>query len=142
MPFVLEAPTGAGFDYEPPVPALEDLREKGLAGGGAPYPRSRPGNRRPGFNPLRLAGRGPDPGRREQAIKYWLNLDDSYELPSPEEAKRRVNRHIDTAAAESRTKLKASSTPLAEGGMTDRQIPVPDLLRRLYGKRVFAGYVP
>ena len=115
-----KTPTGAGFDYEPPVHTLEELLEKGLAGGGA--------------SPTHIAVRGTadeestrcdrrsvarTPAQREQAIRFWLNLDDDEDLPSPEEAKRTFNSYIDTADAAFRPTLKASFTPLAEGGMTD-----------------------
>ena len=115
-----ETPTGAGFDYERPVPTVEDLMERGFAGGGAsPTHIAIKGVADSGTVRCDWRGVARTLAQREQAIRYWLNLEDDDDLPSPAEVESRFNSYIDTTATQFRVVFQASFEPLAEGGMTD-----------------------
>ena len=113
-------PTGAAFDYERETPTVEELLELGLGAGGA--------------SPTHIAARAtviPNSVRcqhrpvartkaqREQAIRYWLNLADDAELPTSEEIQQTVAAQTATAVGAFQPVLKASFTPLAQGGLND-----------------------
>ena len=113
-------PTVAAFDYERETPTVEELLELGLRAGGA--------------SPTHIAVRAtmtPDSVRcqhrpvartitqREQAIRYWLNLGEDAELPTPEEIQRTVTNGVATADGAFQPVLKASFIPIARGGAND-----------------------
>ena len=113
-------PTGAAFDYERETFTVEELLELGLQAGGA--------------SPTHIAVRAttnPDSVRcqhrpvartitqREQAIRYWLNLDDDEEIPTPDEIQQTVAAHTGTAVRAFQPVLKASFTPLTQAGVND-----------------------
>ena len=114
--------TSAGSRVEPP-PTLEETLEKGLSETGA--------------SPVQLALRGkPDPEsvrcnwrgiartltQRQEAVRLWLNMDDSADLPHPEYLEALFKATSDAVQPEHAEILKSNLTALARGGLSEEYL--------------------
>ena len=110
---------GAAYDTEEETPTVEELVEKGMFAAEA--------------SPTHIVFRGtglPDSVRcewqgiartlvqREQAIRFWLGMDDSEALPSAAEVERQFTAYVELMGPTIRDTMRASLTALARGGLT------------------------
>ena len=109
-----------GAAYEtPPAPRVEEVLEQGLHLAGA--------------SPVHLAVRGTTdessvrcgwrgiartPAQREQAVRFWLDLDDDNPLPSAAEAERRFMAELDRINAAYPATVRSNFNAISQGGLS------------------------
>ncbi|MCY3602066.1 MAG: cadherin domain-containing protein [Chloroflexi bacterium] len=109
-----------GANSEPQADSLEAILEQGLRlAGSSPVQLAFRGT--PAADSVRCEWRGVarTPDQREASIRYWLGLDDTLVLPSPEIVESLFLAILDSAQPSYLESARASFRALAQGGVSD-----------------------
>ena len=107
---------GAPFEYE--IPSVEEVIEEGLHGVGAsPTHIAIRGAARGGMVRCDWHGVALTPAQREEALRFWLDIDSSGSLPTPSAIEATFAAYIAELAPQFRGAMRANFNHLVHGGV-------------------------
>ena len=112
--------TGGAYDMEYEHPTVEEFLDNGMfAAEASPTHIVVRGTPEPDSTRCEWHGIARTLQQREETIRFWLGLDDSTTLPSPEELQTTFTAHVEQMRPSLREAMKVTFDTLVRGGETD-----------------------
>ena len=112
--------TSVAYDIELEIPTIEELLEKGLhVAEASPVHLAYRGTPQAGSIRCERKGIARTLAQREEAIRFWLAIDNDLPIPAPAEAERRFMTYINSMVPSVKDTMKASYVALARGGFSN-----------------------
>ena len=109
---------GAAFEFEIETPTLEDVLEKGyLTTERSPVHVAARGTTQPWSFRCDWSGLARTAGQREDAIRFWLAIDEDTTLPSDAELRRRFMTYVNNMSEAFRPTWTANISAMVDGGL-------------------------